>query len=556
MSSPNSTLSSLKQFVPAPLKRAAREMHSHMKLRRAIERIANLPIGEVPTSQMLSDLQSGWANDGFAARIDFLTEVARQATLATKPILECGSGITTLLMGLLAGRRGIKVYSLEHIAEWRVRVMDAIEEFRIPNVEILLTPLRDFDGFAWYDAPLPELPETFALAICDGPPGETAGGRYGLLPVMGERLSAGSVILLDDAERPGELEALRRWQAEPVFAVDLRESKEGSFAVLTRQGAAASNHPANPLVSVVIPAYNVAPYISETLESVFAQTFRNFEVIVVNDGSPDTEEFERAIKPYLGRIRYLKQENQGASVARNTGVVVAEGDYIAFLDADDLWLPGYLEEQMAFIRSRGCDLACADATFFGNSTNEQRTYMEVLMKDAAPADDVTFLQLVDAQRSLITSGIVARRQPMIDIGLFDEALRNAQDLDLWLRLALHGARLSYQRRVLLKYRCRPDGLTGDAINSHRRELRVFDKIETSYALSAEEREKVLAVIRNRRALLEFELGKLHAAQGNLVSARESFKTADRLRQTWKTRFAVRLETLAPGLLQFICRRRV
>ncbi len=312
----------------------------------------------------------------------------------------------------------------------------------------------------------------------------------------------------------------------------------------------------SPLISIVIPAYQVAAYISETLDSVFAQSFKSFEVIVVNDGSPDTEEFERAINPYLGRIRYLKQENRGASVARNTGVQAAEGDYIAFLDADDLWLPNYLEEQMTFIRSRGCDLACADATFFGDSAVENRTYMEVLMKDAAAADDVTFLQLVDAQRSLITSGVIARRQPLIDIGLFDEALRNAQDLDLWLRLALHGARLSYQRRVLLKYRCRPDGLTGDAINSHRRELRVFDKIESSYALADEERPHVLAVIKNRRALLEFELGKLYAASGDLVSARESFATADRFRPTWKTRFALRLERIAPGLLRFICRQRV
>src|SRR4051812_16439591 len=73
-----------------------------------------------------------------------------------------------------------------------------------------------------------------------------------------------------------------------------------------------------PAVSVVVPAYNIAPYITETLDSVFAQTFTNFEVIVVNDGSPDTHDFERALGPYLDRITYLTQENGGASVARNT----------------------------------------------------------------------------------------------------------------------------------------------------------------------------------------------------------------------------------------------
>jgi glycosyltransferase involved in cell wall biosynthesis len=243
-------------------------------------------------------------------------------------------------------------------------------------------------------------------------------------------------------------------------------------------------------------------------------------------------------------------------VARNTGLQSARGEFVAFLDADDLWLPNYLEEQMKFIRARGCDLACADATFFGDATTDSRTYMDTLMNDAPAADDVTFLQLVDAERSLITSGVVARRAPIMEVGLFDEALRNAQDLDLWLRLARSGARLSYQRRVLLKYRCRPDGLTGNAVNSHRRELRVFDKIEQSYDLSPPEREKTIEVIRNRRALLEFELGKLHAAHGDEVQSRESFERADHLRRTWKTQFALWLNRVSPNLLKAICSRRV
>ncbi|HJZ79755.1 MAG TPA: glycosyltransferase family 2 protein [Pyrinomonadaceae bacterium] len=556
MSSPN--LESLKQFVPAPIKRAARELHSQLKLRRAIDQVARLPLGTLPTPDLLRELQTYWANDGFAARIDFLTEVARQAVSTSEPILECGSGLTTLLMGLLAGRRGIEVYSLEHIDEWHARVSEAVVQFEIPNVRILLTPIRDFEGYAWYDACLNELPQRFGLAICDGPPGETQGGRYGLLPVIGDRLPPGAVILLDDTERSGEVEALRRWQREAELSVSMHDSDDGSFAIITRQAGSAvspltlSTGADSPQVSVIIPAYNVAPYIAETLESVFAQTFSDYEIIVVNDGSSDTEEFELAIKPYLGRIRYLRQENKGASVARNTGLEAARGDYVAFLDADDLWLPDYLEAQMKFIRERGCDLACADATFFGDAASEGQTYMDTLMPTAPPAGEVTFLQLVDAARSLITSGIVARRQPIMGVGLFDEGLRNAQDLDLWLRLARSGARLSYQRRALLKYRCRTDGLTGDIVNSHRRELRVFDKIEHSYDLGPQEREEVLRVIKNRRALLEFELGKLHAAHGDFAQARESFTEANRLRPTWKTRTGFWLNRLAPRLLQAVC----
>ena len=94
-----------------------------------------------------------------------------------------------------------------------------------------------------------------------------------------------------------------------------------------------------PRVSIIIPAYNVASYIGETLASVFAQTFTNYEVIVINDGSPDTEELERALEPYFNRISYLKQENLGAGAARNVGLRAAKGEFIAFLDADDLYHP-------------------------------------------------------------------------------------------------------------------------------------------------------------------------------------------------------------------------
>lgn len=312
---------------------------------------------------------------------------------------------------------------------------------------------------------------------------------------------------------------------------------------------------ATPTVSVIIPAYNVAQYIAETLDSVFAQTFSGFEVIVINDGSPDTDEFERVIEPYRERICYIKQENGGASSARNAGLRVAKGEFIAFLDADDLWLAEYLEAQVQFIQEQNCDLVCADALITGESPDAGKTYMETLMETAPASGDVTFLQLVSAERSLITSGVVARRDRILEVGLFDLTLRNAQDFDLWLRLARHGARLAYQRRVLLEYRTRQGSLTGDAINSHRRELRVFDKIEESYPLTPAERSEVSAVIRKRRALLEFELGKLYLIPGDFERARESFARANRLERNWKPRLALWLTRLAPRLLQSVYLRR-
>src|SRR5579864_7085464 len=101
-----------------------------------------------------------------------------------------------------------------------------------------------------------------------------------------------------------------------------------------------------PLVSVVIPAYNSSRYISGTLDSVLSQTLSNREIILVNDGSPDTRELEATLQPYVQGLRYFNQENRGPSAARNVGIRAARGRYVAFLDSDDVWLPHHLFNQV------------------------------------------------------------------------------------------------------------------------------------------------------------------------------------------------------------------
>jgi glycosyltransferase involved in cell wall biosynthesis len=313
---------------------------------------------------------------------------------------------------------------------------------------------------------------------------------------------------------------------------------------------------AAPKVSVIIPAYNAASFIAETLDSVFAQTFADYEVIVINDGSPDTAELERALAPYLARLRYLKQENRGVSAARNAGLKAARGELVAFLDADDLWLPNYLNRQLGIIRDRGCDLVCANALFFGETKDSGLTYMDVLEADSPWIGDATFLELLTAERSLITSGIVARRKLLFDAGLFDETLRNAEDLDLWLRLAKNEARLTFHHEVLLRYRVRSDSLSGGPIELNLRELRIFDKVERSYEFPPEEREAVLAAIRERRAVLEFEIGKLRLLDGAFPEARAAFSNAVEHGGGLKPRIALGLTLAAPRLVRALYARRV
>lgn len=304
-----------------------------------------------------------------------------------------------------------------------------------------------------------------------------------------------------------------------------------------------------PNVSIIIPAYNVAPLIGETLDSVFAQTYKDFEIIVINDGSPDTEEFERVLQPYLNRVRYLKQENRGASVARNAGLRAARGELIAFLDADDIWLPSYLEEQVRFIRQNGSDLVCADAVHFGGSVFDGHTYFEVLMPASYEIGEVTFPGLVSGQQSLITSAIVARRESLFEAGLFDETLRNAQDYDLWIRLALRGARLGYQRKVLARYRYREESLSGDAVNRVSRELRVFRKVLTSYDLTPEQRSQVELAIKRCTHELNLVRGKEQLEQREFDKARASFREADVLRPSLKLKLVRLMLLVWPDLLR-------
>ncbi|MFI5361857.1 MAG: glycosyltransferase family 2 protein [Elusimicrobiota bacterium] len=311
-----------------------------------------------------------------------------------------------------------------------------------------------------------------------------------------------------------------------------------------------------PRVSVVIPAYNVAPFIGEALESVFSQTFADYEVIVVNDGSPDTQELESALAPRLSRLRYIKQANQGASAARNAGLKAARGEFVAFLDADDAWLPEYLKRQLKFLDERGADLVCADAAIFGETRDAGRTFMQLYMGTAPAAGGVTFLDLLSAEKCLITSGILVRLKTVLEVGLFDEGLRNAQDYDLWMRLARHNARLAYQRETLLRYRVRRGSLTGDAINSNLRDLRVFDKIEREYSLGPDESREASAVIRKRRAQLEYDLGALYLLKRDFSKSADSFSRAERHGGGWKPRAALRFVRAAPQLMLALYTRRL
>ncbi len=212
-----------------------------------------------------------------------------------------------------------------------------------------------------------------------------------------------------------------------------------------------------PKVSVIIPAYNTAAFIAETLNSVFGQAFRDFEVIVINDGSPDTTELEVALEPYRNRIRYLKQENRGLPGARNAGIGLARGELLAFVDSDDLWLPDYLSAQVEFLDAHPRVYASiADALLFGSGGD---VVWRMLKEGAGPI--LGFEEMLKRKGGQLPSAMVARRQRVVDVGLFDERIRIGEDVEFCVRLVFPEGAVGYLGRVLVKYRQRPGSLTED-----------------------------------------------------------------------------------------------
>lgn len=297
---------------------------------------------------------------------------------------------------------------------------------------------------------------------------------------------------------------------------------------------------------MIVPAYRAADFIGDAVESVLDQTFGDFELIVINDGSPDTERLERALEPYRDSIRYLRQENRGPAGARNAGVRAARAELVAFLDADDLWLPELLEAQIQLLDGTSRpDLVYADALLFGDADVEGRRWME-LNPSRGP---VTPESLLLGRCVVNTSTVVARRGALVDVGLFDEELRRSQDFDMWLRLALAGGRIEYRRRPLARRRIHAGQHTAGVATSARAALQVLEKHRSETDLPADLEELMEERIREYRARLQVVEGKRRLLAGDYRGARERIAEANRHLGRTKLRFVEWGLSLAPALVR-------
>ena len=209
-----------------------RSAHRDLVFSRAIARFMHAPTKAVLGSHgVLNDLIYGWGNEGWSAHHEYLAACVDSALGTRGAILECGLGLSTVLLAIVAQKRGLSLWSLEHLPIWAERVQGCLVQRRIEGARIHVAPLRSYGDFAWYAAPLADMPRRFTLVACDGPPSATRGGRYGLLPVMKDRLSDDCLILVDDASRPAEQTIVQRWAEETPCQVSLHGDAKPYFEV-------------------------------------------------------------------------------------------------------------------------------------------------------------------------------------------------------------------------------------------------------------------------------------------------------------------------------------
>jgi glycosyltransferase involved in cell wall biosynthesis len=184
----------------------------------------------------------------------------------------------------------------------------------------------------------------------------------------------------------------------------------------------------NPMISVIIPAYNRAQVIAEALQSVLDQTCTDYEIIVVDDGS--TDETAEVIRGFTDRVRYVYQENRGSAAARNRGLQEARGDYIAFLDSDDLFTPEKLQKQVEYLQHNP-----HIGMVYSAYSNIDDNHNELDIVPAQHAGHI-YRQLI-FQCKIATPTVMIRRQVVETVGEFDINLPMAQDVDYWIRIARH-----------------------------------------------------------------------------------------------------------------------
>jgi len=265
------------------------------------------------------------------------------------------------------------------------------------------------------------------------------------------------------------------------------------------------------LISAVIPIYNGAEYIAETIESVLAQTRPADEVFLVDDGS--TDNLDEVIQPYLKDIIFIRQQNLGVSAARNRAIRAAKGDWIALLDHDDAWLPHKLKQQLMVAEGREeVALIYSDMEVFGDEYKPSR-FGDVYTPRGHIFKDMLMTNPVSPSASLM------RRAAILEAGGFDESMWSASDLDMVLKLSARWE-VEYMPEILARYRMHSGNL------SKQRMLNLsnmYEILKNARDYNPEEYDEMWPRLRPILGEISFEIGRLYLETGDTHNAKLWFR---------------------------------
>jgi glycosyltransferase involved in cell wall biosynthesis len=264
----------------------------------------------------------------------------------------------------------------------------------------------------------------------------------------------------------------------------------------------------SPAVSVIMPAYNVERYIADSIESVLAQTYTDFELVIVNDGSTDgTLAIAERYAARARAIRVVSQENRGLAGARNTGLRNAGGAIFALLDSDDLWMPSFLASQMAILDANPRIAIVTGNGLYLGGPRDAKPFGPY--PDPRPAPDL--LQILGDETAVFIMTLF-RREVVNAIGAFDEHFRTNEDYDFWIRAAAAGFTFARNPTPLAYYRRHPNSLSASDVRMLNGILRVYRKALASFDDGSPAR----AVI--ERQILRFDSERLKAEARTAIDA--------------------------------------
>lgn len=268
------------------------------------------------------------------------------------------------------------------------------------------------------------------------------------------------------------------------------------------------------LVSIIIPTFNHARFITQAVESALAQSYPRTEVIVVDDGS--TDQTRRMLSRYGRSITYLYQENKGPSAARNTGILAAQGDYLLFVDADDLIPPEKIDVQLSHFANRTDTGIVYSAWQYVDEQTLQ------VVGEMHPAKRGNLLKDLLRRAVFFPPGAaIIRRQCLEQAGPFDEELMAGEDTDMWIRIAQAGYTFDYVDRPLFQYRMVKGSLSRHHAQQERNEFARLDKFFANPALPAE----IKALRAETYSILHYEFAAKYLHHGPIELGQDHLRQA-------------------------------